>query len=243
MSRGGTKKARAEQATRRRTRKRRAQAPASSREKPKRVKQPRQAGKGRAAILHLSGLAGPLVLSLGLLAAGEKSTGNSSGVYWLSGLVDSPNASYVEEPAGLLYVGAVFVFAAAIFLLLPVALWRFLYRSHNVILRDRTSVDISFTMMVAIGIMWLYRIIAGFTDPLSTVALAMFTLSVYVPVFSAVLALPMPVIPGSGRIGGILPVWLRIPFTERFLLDDEQRETLRLFAEAKEQSDRLENTD
>ena len=197
--------------------------------------------------MHLSGFTGPLVLSLGLLLAGEQSTGNSSDVYWLSGFVDSPNASYLKEPEGLLYLGAVFVFAAAIFSLLPVALWRFLYRSHNVVVRDRASVDTAFTMMVLVGLIWLYRGFAGFSDPIANFALIMSTLSVYVPVFSAVLAIAMPAVPGSGRIGGILPGWLRIPFTERVLLNAEQRETLRLFAEAKDQGkaqpEVLENTD
>jgi hypothetical protein len=40
------------------------------------------------------------------------------------------------------------------------------------------------------------------------------------------------VIPGSGRIGGILPDFLKIPFTERALMTDAERAEARAAAAA-----------
>jgi hypothetical protein len=236
VSRGGTRKARAEQERRRRTQRRKEQGATSTRKKRSKEKRPRK-GRGRAAVLHLSGFAGPIVLSFGLLLAGQTSSRVGVEEYWMGGLVDSPNASYLSEPGGLVYAAAVFSLAALLFLFLPVRLWRHLYRSHSVLERDWTSVDGPFTLMAVIGLVWIYRVFFGFGDPLSTFAVLMSTLSVYVPVFSALLAIGMPVIRGSGRIGGILPGWLRMGFTERYLLNDDEREILRVFAEAKKQAE------
>lgn len=187
-------------------------------------------------MLHLSGFAAPLVLAFGLLQSGNTS-GNASTSYWLSDLVGSPNASYLAEPAGLLFVGVTFTLTAAIFTLLPVRLWRRLYRSRDVVLRDRTSVDSAFTMVVITTLVWIFRIIFGYGDAIGGFAVIMSLLALYVPVFSAVLALTMPVVPGSGRIGGILPGFLRVGFTERFLLSDDERDQLRLFSDADKQGD------
>ncbi len=190
-------------------------------------------------MLHLSGFAAPLLLAFGLLGSGNTSGNASDGEasYWLSDLVANPNASYFAEPAGLLFVGVIFTLTAAIFTLLPVRLWRRLYRSRDVVLRDRTSVDSAFTMVVITTLVWIFRIIFGYGDAIGGFAVIMSLLALYVPVFSAVLALTMPVVPGSGRIGGILPGFLRVGFTERFLLSDDERVQLRLFSDAERQGD------
>ncbi len=234
MSRGGTRKARAQQDAERRTSLRKAKVATDASKKRNRKTRVRH-GRGRAAVLHLSGFAAPLVLAFGLLRSGTPSEDEVE--FWLKDLVGNPDASYLAEPAGLLYVGVIFVLAAAIFTLLPVRLWRRLYRSRDVVHRDRTSVDSAFTMVVITTLVWIFRIIFGYGDSIAAFAVIMSLLAVYVPIFSAVLAISMPVVPGSGRIGGILPGFLRVGFTERYLLSDEERDQLRLFSEAKEHDD------
>ena len=57
-------------------------------------------------------------------------------------------------------------------------------------------------------------------------------LSVYVPFFSGVLGVLLPSIPGSGRIGGVLPDFMKFPFTERMLLTEPEQQAARAAAEA-----------
>ena len=232
MSRGGTRKARAEQDARRRTQERIAKTAVKQTEKRERKKRARR-GRGRAALLHLSGFAAPLVLAYGLLLSGR--TSGSTSEYWLIDLIGRPNSSYLNEPAGLLYAAIVFALTAAIFTVLPVWLWHRLYRDREVLVRDRTSVDSAFTLVLVTGIVWLFRIVVGYSDSVAGFAVIMSILAAYVPIFSALLAVSMPVVPGSGRIGGILPGFLRMGFTERFLLSDEQREQLREFEAQKDE--------
>jgi hypothetical protein len=233
MSRGGTRKARARQDEVRRSRQRKARAAVSTEAKAKRKARARH-GRGRAAILHLSGFAAPLVLAFGLLRSGQAS--NSTSAYWLGDLIDDANTSYFREPVGLLYTAVIFTLTVATFVVLPVWLWRRLYRSHDVLLRDRTSVDSAYTLVVITALVWVFRIVVGYSDSIAGFALIMSILSVYVPVFSAILAISMPVVPGSGRIGGILPNFLRMGFTERYLLSDEEKEQLADFEKAKEEA-------
>lgn len=228
MSRGGTRKARAEQEERRRKQRREAQASAKAEKKQARKRRTR-AGRGRAALLHLSGFAAPFVLAFGLLRAGMAS--NDPPPYWLDGLIGDPNASYLSEPGGFLYMAVVFALSAGIFAVVPAWLWRRIYRSRSVLERDRSSVDTAFTMMAVTAIAWVIRAFAGYGDSLAALAVVMSILAVYVPIFSALLTVGMPVVKGSGRIGGILPTFMRMSFTERYLMTDEQREELRRFRE------------
>ena len=230
MSRGGTQKARAQQKERRRKQERAAKVAAAGEPKRKRKARARQ-GRGRAALIHLSGFPAPLALAYGLLQSGVASAGSDE--YWLSSLVDDPNASYLSEPAGFLYLAVVVALTVLLFISAPVWVWQRAYRSHDVLVRDRTSVDGPFTMAVITAIVWVFRSIVGYTDSIAGFAVIMSILAVYVPIFSALLAVGMPVVPGSGRIGGILPGFLRMGFTERFLLTEEDRARLESFEEAK----------
>jgi predicted small integral membrane protein len=182
-------------------------------------------------LLHISGSLAPFFLSFSLLGSGVSSTDTEP--YWLIDIIGRPNSSYFAEPFGFLYMLVVGTVAAALFALAPVALWRRLYRDRAVIERDWTSVDSAFTLLVITGVMWVFRAVAGYGDGIFALATIVMILSAYVPIFSSLLALGMPVVPGSGRIGGILPGFLRVKFTERFLLTDEDREVLRLFEAAK----------
>ena len=226
MSRGGTRKARARQDARRRTIERKARARQRDTPKPGRPKRVKR-GRGRAAVLHLSGFAAPLVLALGLTASGQRSDDASE--FWLADLISKPNASYFSEPIGLVYFGFVAALSASIFVVSPVGLWRRLYRERGVLERDWSSIDSALTMLVITAIAWMFRIVVGHTDTVGSFAVIMAILAVYVPIFSALLAIGMPVVPGSGRIGGILPGFLRLGFTQRFLLTDDEREELRVF--------------
>ena len=229
MSRGGTRKARARQDARRRTieRQSKAKSRADKPERPKRVKR----GRGRAAVLHLSGFAAPLLLALGLVGSGQ--TLDDSSEFWLADLISNPNASYLSEPMGLVYFVGVVALAAGVFFVAPVALWRSLYRTRDVVERDWSSVDSAFTMLAITTIVWVFRVVVGHSDAVSSFAVIMAILAVYVPIFSSLLAIGMPVVPGSGRIGGILPGFLRLRFTERVLMSDEDRERLRIFGQLK----------
>lgn len=231
MSRGGTRKARARQEAERRARRRREKAAASSEKKRRRKGEPK--GRGRAALLHLSGFAAPFVIAFGLAASGTESSSTAS--YWAAEIIADPNASYLSEPIGLVYALLVFVVTAAIFAVAPVWLWRRLYRSHEVAKRDWTSVDGTFTIVVVTALAWIVRIVVGYNDAMANLAVIMTILAIYLPVFSALLTIGMPVVPGSGRIGGILPGFVRIPFTERFLLDDADLAELQRFNDAREQ--------
>ena len=222
MSRGGTRKARAAQAAERRARERKEKVARTARVKEAKAARPKT-GRGRATLVHLSGLGAPLVLSLTLGLAGRPSEAEPGTGYWLDGLVSDPNASYVAEPAGLIYAVASLALGWLIFLFAPLWLWRRLNRSVAAPDRDRSAVDTAFTLSAVISAVWLVRVVVGFTDPVSNFAFAMVLLSIYLPVFSGLLALLMPVVPGSGRIGGILPTFMRFPFTKRFLLTEEER--------------------
>ena len=229
MSRGGTKKARAAQAEKRRQRERQAKATRKQDRKARR-KERRSRGRGKAALLHLSGFAAPAVFAYALLISGAAV--DDTEPFWLSSLIDEPNASYFSEPLGFVYLLIAIAFTAAVFILIPLGLWRRVYRGVSVLERDFTSVDSPFTLTVVVAALWVFRAAGGYTDGVGAGAAILAIFSVYVPIFSAILAIGMPVVPGSGRIGGILPNFLRIRFTERYLLSDEDREVLRLFAKA-----------
>ncbi len=229
MSRGGTKKAREAQEERRRKRERRQRA-AQQEDRATRRKKRRSQGRGRAAVLHLSGIAAPVVFAYALLISGVGA--EDTDPFWLADLIDEPNASYFAEPLGIVYFLIAVAIMSAFFIVMPLALWRRLYRDKSVLERDFTSVDSPVTLIFVIGALWIFRAIGGYTDGVGASAAILAIFGVYVPIFSAILAIGMPVVPGRGRIGGILPNFLRIRFTERFLLSDEERETLRLFNEA-----------
>lgn len=190
-------------------------------------------------VLHLSGFAAPLVLGLGLYFSGTGSEETAD--YWLADLIGNPNASYFAQPAGFLYAGVIFVLAAGIFMIFPVWLWRRLYRSRDILVRDWSSVDSAFTLAFITALVWIFRVVAGYSDSIGSMAVVTSVLAGYVPIFSAALAVAMPVVPGGGRIGGILPGFLRIQFTERVLFTDDEREQLRVFKEAGKQASRRAN--
>ena len=241
MSRGGTRKARDEQQARRRSRQRKEEVETKARRKAdKKLKPKPRVGKGRAALVHVSGIVGPMILSSGLVLSGTLATAQPGTGYWLSSVVGDPNAPYIAEPAGLVYVVFVLIFAASALALAPVRLWRRLTRHQSIVMKDRTAIDSTLTLSAVVVAVWVYRVFAGYSDPISSIAVALMILSVYVPVFSALLALIMPVIPGSGRVGGILPNFLRIPFTRRYLLSEEERQILGEFAEAAQRGEEAE---
>ena len=236
MSRGGTKKARQEQERRRKTRER-AEAKVTK-EKKKADRREKPKGKGRAALLHLSGFPAPAIVALGLLLSGNVGIGGDapSAEYWARTLIGDANAPYWKEPGGLLLAGSVLALGFALFLVSPISAWRYAYRDHHVIDRDRTSVDNSFTML-ALGVLaWIVRIAIGYSTTFNTVAGMLLGLTIYVPVFSALLALVFPPVPGMGRIGGVLPDFMKIPFTEKVLIDDEDRDVVRAATTAAKES-------
>lgn len=220
MSRGGTRKARGVQEERRRKREREARAEASERRKRERKKRAKP-GRGRAALLHLSGVVAPFTFSFGLFASGV-AVGDEED-FWMADLIDRASASYFVEPLGFVYLVLVGLLSAGLFALAPVALWRRLYRDRPLVDRDWSSVDSAFTLLAVTSVVWLLRAAAGYNTGISRFAEILTVLTIYVPIFSALLAVGMPVVPGSGRIGGILPNFMRIKFTERYLLENDER--------------------
>jgi hypothetical protein len=232
VSRGGTKKARAEH-DRERTARRRVERKAEQERAKQAAKDRPRAGKGRAALLHVSGIAAPFVAAAGLFFSGQPEVeGTVASGYWLSGLVADPNAPYWRQPGGLVLMVGVLMLSAALFLATPVMAWRVAYRDRPMLERDRTSVDNPFTLLSVVALAWVVRAVGGYGNGIGGVASTLVVLSIYVAVFSAVLALVLPVIPGSGRVGGILPDFLKIPFTERALMTDEERAEARAAAAA-----------
>ena len=233
MSRGGTKKARAAQEADRRKRAKANEKQAVERAKAAKAEAPK-VGKGRAFLLHLSGLPATFVISFSLvLSANVGADGTPlEETYWLSPLIEDANASYFEEPGGLLFFAGILSITIALFFLAPVMVWRYVYRDWDVVRRDRSSVDNAFTVIVIALVMWLFRIVAGYSTTFHGFVQLIVLLAVYIPFFSGVLAVILPVIPGSGRVGGILPDFMKIPFTERFLLNDEERAEARTAAQA-----------
>lgn len=223
MSRGGTRKARAAHASLNRDRERRDAAETRRRAKADKAARPK-AGKGRAFLLHLSGIPGPLVAGVGLLLSGVVETGGvTAQAYWLVGLAGDANAPYWSEPAGLAHLMVTWVLAIGAFWASPVGTWRLVYRDRPVVDRDRSAVDSAATMMALVATAWLVRALIGYVTAIGSIASVLVILALYVPTFSALLVFVLPVIPGSGRIGGILPDMVRLPFTARVLLTDEER--------------------
>jgi len=228
LSRGGTKRARAEQERRRRIRDRAASADATR--KDKREPKPKQ-GRGKAVALHLMSLLAPLVMAAGLLVSGqwtvnegEDPPGYVEAVADFQAQLGFSNDPYWQDPVGFGYMLVVWSLAAAVFWLLMVVGWRRIYRNVPFLDRDWSSVDQSFTLLVVIAVAWLARGLFGYTLTMESLVSMVFLLALYVPLFSAGLALVLPVVPGSGRVGGVLPSFLKIPFTRRFLMDEVQRE-------------------
>ncbi len=233
MSRGGTKKARAAQAEARRKKEKAQKRQAEVKAKVAKSEAPK-AGKGRAFLLHLSGMPAPFVASFGLVLSGFVARGDEplEGTYWLGTLITEPNASYISEPAGFLLVAAVLSVTIALFFLSPVMVWRYAYRDWDAVRRDRSSVDNSFTLIVLAFVAWIWRAVAGYSLGFDSVAVLLVLLSVYVPFFSGVLGVLLPSVPGSGRIGGVLPDFMKFPFTERMLLTEPEQQAARAAAEA-----------
>jgi hypothetical protein len=232
VSRGGTRKARAAHEAERRKRAKQQQKEQATRAKATRAEGPK-VGKGRAFALHLAGLPAPFVASFGLILSSRVSaTGEPvEGDYWLAPLVNDPNASYFSEPGGFLLLGAVLSVTVALFFLTPVMVWRYVYRDWEPVRRDRSSVDNSFTLIALAVVLWIYRAIAGYTPAAfhGVVQIAVL-LSVYIPFFSGVLGLIIPSVPGSGRVGGILPDFMKFPFTEKMLFTPPEQEEVRAAA-------------
>jgi hypothetical protein len=222
VSRGGTKKARAAQARRLKERERKQTREAGKARKQAKKERPKH-GRGRAALVHLSGVFAPLAFSILFLLSGSIQREGESTEYWLSGLVADPNAPYWREPAGLVQMSLAFILVIVMFWGIPVGVWRAVYRHKPMIDRDWSSVDGSFTILAVAASAWIIRGLVGFNEQIEGFAFTLVLLSVYIPVFSALLALIMPVIPKSGRIGGVLPNIMRVPFTERVLMTDEER--------------------
>jgi hypothetical protein len=142
----------------------------------------------------------------------------------LASWLDLSNDPFWQEPLGLVFMIVVWSLVAAVFWLLMVVGWRRIYRNVPFLERDWSSIDQSFTLVVVGGVAWLLRGLFGFGEGVESALSFALLLSVYVPLFSAGLALFLPIVPGSGRIGGVLPNFLKIPFTSRFLMSDEQRD-------------------
>jgi hypothetical protein len=234
VSRGGTKKARATRQAELRKKEKQQKKEQAAKSKAARADAPK-VGKGRAFLLHLAGLPAPFVASFGLiLSARVSATGEPvAGDYWLAPLIGDPNASYFSEPGGFLLLGAVLSVTVALFFLTPVMVWKYVYRDWEAVRRDRSSVDNSFTLIALSFVLWIYRAIVGYTPAgFHGVVQIAVLLSVYIPFFSGVLGLIIPSIPGSGRIGGILPDFMKLPFTEKMLLTPPEQEEVRAAAEA-----------
>ena len=151
--------------------------------------------------------------------------------HWLSSLMGDPNASFFQEPGGFIVFAMIWALALALFIATPVMVWKRVYRDWDVVRRDRSAVDNSFTLLAVGLLLWLYRAVVGYT-PLAFhgIVQLVIVMSVYIPLFSGVLGLIMPVVPGSGRIGGILPDFMKIPFTEKMLLDESEQKEVRAAA-------------
>lgn len=211
MSRGGTKKARSAQQQRRKSQER--QDATVAKQERKRQDKENAPKKGKAALLHLSGIPAPMVLAITL---------------WLSGPDASNNPdradSMLSSPLDLLALAGLFIVVAGVFWLTPVMIWKRIYRNEPFVKWDFSAVDSTFTLLVAAAVTWLARAVFGYTDWIDVTTSVLLTMSLYLPVFSAVLAMIMPAVPGGFRVGGVLPGPMRIPFTKMFLLTDEQKE-------------------
>ena len=242
MSRGGTKKNRAKQDEARRKRERQAAVKAKDARKAAERERPK-AGKGRAALLHLAGLPAPFIVAFGLVLTGHVlQEGAAPTAYWAGALIGEPNAPYWREPGGLMIAGAILAVGLAVFLVLPIAVWRYAYRDKPVVERDRTSVDNAATLMAVALALWVWRIAAGYSEPFQNVVAFVVILTVYVPAFSALLALILPPVPGLGRIGGVLPDFMKLPFTEWALLDEGERAVVRASSAAAKAARRRPST-
>jgi hypothetical protein len=234
VARGGTRKARAAQADARRKKEQKQRRQVEGRVKAEKASGPKP-GKGRAFLLHIAGIPAPFVVAYGLLLSGNVSREGEPlppDGHWLSGLMSDPNASFFQEPAGFIVFAMVWALALALFIVTPVLVWKRVYRGWEIVRRDRSAVDNSFTLLAVGLLLWLYRMVAGYT-PVAFHGLVqlLIIITVYIPLFSGVLGLVMPVVPGSGRIGGILPDFMKIPFTEKMLLSEPEQAEARAAAE------------
>ena len=216
MSRGGTKKARSAQQQQRKTR-RRDDATVAKKQKEERKREEKENApkKGKAAFLHLAGMPAPMLLAIALFLSGqaEPREGNAD-----------PLGPMWSHPVDLLALGGFLIVVAGVFWLTPVLVWRRIYRNEPLPKWDFSAVDSSFTLLVVTAVAWLLRATFGYTEWIDVTTSVLLTLSLYLPVFSAILALIMPAVPGGFRVGGVLPGPLRIPFTKRFLLTQDQKE-------------------
>jgi hypothetical protein len=216
VSRGGTKKARAAQQRQRKTRQRYA-ATVAKEDKKERKRQERENApkKGKAAFVHLAGTPAPMVLAIALFLSGqaEPTTDNPD-----------PLGPMWSNPIDLLALAGFMIVIAGVFWLTPVLVWKRVYRDEPLPKWDFSAVDSSFTLLVVVAVAWLLRATFGYTEWIDVTTSVLLTLSLYLPVFSALLALIMPAVPGGFRVGGVLPGPLRIPFTRLFLLTDDQKE-------------------
>lgn len=216
MSRGGTKKARSAQQQQRKTR-RRDDATIAKKQKAERKREEKENApkKGKAAFLHLAGMPAPMLLAIALFLSGqaEPREGNAD-----------PLGPMWSHPVDMLALGGILIVVAGVFWLTPVLVWRRIYRDEPLPKWDFSAVDSSFTLLVVAAVAWLLRATFGYTEWIDVTTSVLLTLSLYLPVFSAILALIMPAVPGGFRVGGVLPGPLRIPFTKRFLLTQDQKE-------------------
>lgn len=134
------------------------------------------------------------------------------------------NDPFWQEPLGFVFMLVVWSLVGAVFWFLMVVGWRRIYRDVPFLERDWSSIDQSFTLVVLGAFAWILRALFGFGEAVESALSFAILLSIYVPLFSAGLALFLPIVPGSGRIGGVLPNFLKIPFTRRFLMSGEERE-------------------
>lgn len=213
MSRGGTKKARSNYQQKAKSRQR--QEAVVTKKERKREEKENAPKKGKAAFLHLAGMPAPMALAITLFLSGqaEPTAGNSDplGPMWAS-------------PIDMLALGGFMIVIAGVFWLTPVLVWKRIYRDEPLRKWDFSAVDSSFTLLVVVAVAWLLRATFGYTDWIDVTTSVLLTLSLYLPVFSATLAMIMPAVPGGFRVGGVLPGPLRIPFTKLFLLTDDQKE-------------------
>jgi hypothetical protein len=213
VSRGGTKKARTAQQQQRKTQQRR-DVELAKKER-KRQDKENAPKKGKAAFLHLAGMPAPMVLAIALFLSGQAEPTASN---------SDPLGPMWSNPVDLLALAGFMIVVAGVFWLTPVLVWKRIYRNEPLEKWDFSAVDSSFTLLVVVAVAWLLRAAFGYTEWIDVTTSVLLTLSLYLPVFSAVLALIMPSVPGGFRVGGVLPGPLRIPFTKRFLLNDDQRE-------------------
>ncbi len=213
MSRGGTKKARSSYQQQAKSRRR--QESTVAKKERKREDKENAPKKGKAAFLHLAGMPAPMVLAITLFLSGqaEPTAGNSD-----------PLGPMWSHPVDMLALGGFMIVIAGVFWLTPVVVWKRIYRNEPLPKWDFSAVDSSFTLLVVVAVAWLLRATFGYTDWIDVTTSVLLTLSLYLPVFSAILAMIMPSVPGGFRVGGVLPGPLRIPFTKLFLLTDDQKE-------------------